>query len=420
MPEDFALVIGNSKYPDNDRQFRDVANDSRDIAEEFKRNGFEVDRGENLTSDAMRKSLERLYGKIKQNSVALIFFDGFAIQSNRQTYLIPIDAEIWTEPDVRRNGFALEDILGEMEHRGASVKIALLDASRRNPFERRFRPYSAGLAPVIAPTNSLVMYSAAVGSVINETDTDHGLFVSDLIKEIRVPNMSAEQMLTNTRSGVTRASQGQQVPWLSSSMAIDFSFAAAGPSVIIEPPKGCVRPDPPDTPNMGEIAKEPAIIQLNRQLSQNPNDQVARSRRGREYAARGAFAIAKQDFDEAIRLNSRDYQSYNNRCWSNTVIGDLQAAMRDCNESLRLKPGAADALDSRGLVNLKLGHYAEAIADYDAALQSNPRAASSLFGRGIARQKSGSDGSADLTLAKSFDPNIARQFAGIGIYECDR
>jgi tetratricopeptide (TPR) repeat protein len=170
---------------------------------------------------------------------------------------------------------------------------------------------------------------------------------------------------------------------------------------------------------MSEIAKEPAIIQLNRQLSQNPNDQVARSRRGREYAARGAFAIAKQDFDEAIRLNSRDYQSYNNRCWSNTVIGDLQAAMRDCNESLRLRPGAADALDSRGLVNLKLGHFAESIADYDAALQSNPRAASSLFGRGTARQKSGSDGSADLTLAKSFDPNIARQFAGIGIYECD-
>ena len=76
--------------------------------------------------------------------------------------MIPVDAQIWTEPDVRRDGFSLETVLGEINNRGAGVKIALLDASRRNPFERRFRSFSAGLAPVIAPNGTLVMYSAAL------------------------------------------------------------------------------------------------------------------------------------------------------------------------------------------------------------------------------------------------------------------
>ena len=76
--------------------------------------------------------------------------------------MIPVDAQIWTEADVRRDGFSLETVLGEINSRGAGVKIALIDASRRNPFERRFRSFSAGLAPVIAPNGTLVMYSAAL------------------------------------------------------------------------------------------------------------------------------------------------------------------------------------------------------------------------------------------------------------------
>ena len=138
----------------------------------------------------MRLALNRLYSRIKPGSVALIFFSGYGIQSGRQSYLIPVDAQIWTEADVRRDGFSLETILGEINNRGAGVKIALLDASRRNPFERRFRSFSAGLAPVIAPSGTLVMYSAALSSVVSDAGTDHSLFVSELLKEIRVPDLT--------------------------------------------------------------------------------------------------------------------------------------------------------------------------------------------------------------------------------------
>ena len=155
-------MIGNAKYPDADAPLKEPINDARDVADELKRDGFNVEVGENLTGDAMRRAFDKLYGRIKPGSVALIFFSGFGVQSSRQSYMIPVDAQIWTEPDVRRDGFSLETVLGEINNRGAGVKIALIDASRRNPFERRFRSFSAGLAPVIAPNGTLVMYSAAL------------------------------------------------------------------------------------------------------------------------------------------------------------------------------------------------------------------------------------------------------------------
>src|SRR4051794_8962935 len=220
----FALVIGNAKYPDAEAPLKEPVNDARDMAEELKRNGFSVDVGENLSGEAMRRAFERLYGRIKPGSVVLLFFSGFGVQSNRQSFMIPIDAQIWTEADVRRDGFSLETVLGQINSRGAGVKIALIDASRRNPYERRFRTFSAGLAPVVAPNGTLVMYSAALSSVMSDNGSDRGLFVQQLLKEIRVPELMAEETLNRTRVGVTRASRSEQVPWISSSLAEDFSF----------------------------------------------------------------------------------------------------------------------------------------------------------------------------------------------------
>src|SRR3954465_1053063 len=81
--ERLALVIGNAKYPDAEAPLREPINDARDIADELKRDGFTVDIGENLPGDQMRRAFERLYGKIKPGSVALIFFSGFGIESAR-------------------------------------------------------------------------------------------------------------------------------------------------------------------------------------------------------------------------------------------------------------------------------------------------------------------------------------------------
>jgi Caspase domain/Tetratricopeptide repeat len=471
----FALVIGNAKYPDADAPLKEPINDARDIADELKRDGFSVDIGENLNGEGMRRAFERLYGHVKPGTVALVFFSGFGIQSNRQSFMIPVDAQIWTEPDVRRDGISLETVLGEINNRGAGVKIALVDASRRNPFERRFRSFSAGLAPVIAPNGTLVMYSAALSSVISDNGSDHSLFVQELLKEIRVPDLMAEETLNRTRVGVTRASRSEQVPWISSSLAEDFSFipgaggrppaapTAPAPTPPSNPPPGpplapppgpmanlpppvapplappprqdlptppppplantppvppADKPTQPDNgPAAPNIADDPTIKALTDKLVENPDDAGAHYRRGQVYASKGAYALAVKDFDDAIRLNPKDVEAYNNRCWARTVIGDLQAALRDCNEALRLRPNFVDALDSRGLVNLKSGMAKNAIADFDAALKINPRLTSSLYGRGLAKKNNGaiSEGDLDISNAKAMDPNIAKEFAGYGV-----
>lgn len=460
--ERYALVIGNAKYPDAEAPLKEPINDARDIAEELKRNGFNVDIGENLTGEQMRRAFERLYGKIKPGSVALIFFSGFGVQSSRQSYMIPVDAQIWTEPDVRRDGFSLETVLGEINSRGAGVKIALIDASRRNPFERRFRSFSAGLAPVIAPNGTLVMYSAALSSVVSDNGSDRSLFVRELLKEMRTPDLMAEETLNRTRVGVTRASRQEQVPWISSSLAEDFSFIPSGsgprpasqPSTPVatapaappvpapappppSPPVAAPAPPPPPSPPVAApappppppppavqkpveaaipppappakpaegpsptvppLADDPTIKSLNDKLKDNPDDAAALYRRGQVYASKGAYELAIKDFNNSLRLNPKDVEAFNNRCWARTVIGDLQAALKDCNEALRLRPNFVDALDSRGLVNLKSGQNKNAIADFDAALKINPRLTSSLYGRGLAKKRNGSIPEGDLDI----------------------
>jgi caspase domain-containing protein/tetratricopeptide repeat protein len=463
--ERYALVIGNAKYPDAEAPLKEPINDARDIAEELKRDGFNVDIGENLTAEQMRRAFERLYGKIKPGSVALIFFSGFGVQSSRQSYMIPVDAQIWTEPDVRRDGFSLEAVLGEINSRGAGVKIALIDASRRNPFERRFRSFSAGLAPVIAPNGTLVMYSAALSSVVSDSGSDRSLFVKELLKEIRTPDLMAEETLNRTRVGVTRASRQEQVPWISSSLAEDFSFIPSGsgprpasqpstpvatapaappapapapapptvaapvppppPPAAQKPVEAAIPPPPPPparppegpSPTGPALADDPTIKSLNDKLKENPDDAAALYRRGQVYASKGAYELAIKDFNNSLRLNPKDVEAFNNRCWARTVIGDLQAALKDCNEALRLRPNFVDALDSRGLVNLKSGQNKNAIADFDAALKINPRLTSSLYGRGLAKKRNGSisEGDLDINNAKAMDPNIVKEFADYGV-----
>jgi hypothetical protein len=427
----YALVIGNAKYPDADTPLKEPVNDARDVANELRREGFDVDFGENLTGAAMHRALSWLYDNIKPGSVALIFFSGFGVQAARQTYMIPVDAQIWTEQDVRRDGLSLESVLGEINDRGAGVKIALIDASRRNPYERRFRSFSAGLAPVIAPNGTLVMYSAALSSVISDDGGSHGMFVQELLKQIRTPGLMAEEALNQTRAAVTRVSHSEQVPWISSSLAEDFAFVpgpSTAPTTDIAKQSPDVEPSAPEQqqtntsapgPAAGSsIADDPTIKNLTDRLNSNPGDANALYRRGQVYASKGAYNLAINDFTASLRLNPKSAEAYNNRCWVRTITGDLQGALNDCNEALQLHPNFVDALDSRGLLNLKSGQVKNAIADFDAALKINPRLTSSLYGRGLARQHSGAtaEGNVDITNAKAMDPNIVKEFASYGVH----
>jgi formylglycine-generating enzyme required for sulfatase activity len=239
----FALLIGNANYPDASTPLTHPTRNAKLLSDELQRSGFDVDVKENLGKEELQRALDGFRQKVKPGSVALIFYSGYGLQMGRQTYLIPINAQVWTENDIRRDGISVETILSDLNGRGARVKLLILDASRRNPYERRFRSAPAGLASIDAPTGTLVMSAAAPGKVINEAEGESSIFVGELIKEMRAPGLTAEEIFSRTRVGVSRISNGEQVPWVSSSLTDDFYFNRPPPRVATTPPGG--RPPSP-------------------------------------------------------------------------------------------------------------------------------------------------------------------------------
>jgi hypothetical protein len=446
--ERFALVIGNAKYPDADSPLKEPINDARNVADELKRDGFSVEIGENLTGDGMRRAFDKLYGKIKPGSVALVFFSGFGIQSARQSYLLPVDAQIWTESDVRRDGFSIETVLSELNSRGAGVKIALIDASRRNPFERRFRSFSAGLTPVIAPNGTLVMYSAALASVVSDAGGDHSLFVQELLKEIRVPDLMAEETLNRTKMGVTRASRGEQVPWISSSLAEDFSFipGAAGsrPPAATQPPAPPVPPPvasnnpPPAPPSPAPAPKQPAdsvAAPAPPAPPPAPKPQVEAAlppapppvKPADPAPAPGAGSSPSQSaladdptiksLTSKIAANPDDVNALYRRGQVYASKGAYTLALKDFDDTLRINAKDVEALNNRCWTRTVVGDLQGALKDCNEALRLRPNFVDALDSRGLVNLKSGAvkNAIADFDAALKINPRLTSSLYGRGI-----
>jgi tetratricopeptide (TPR) repeat protein len=420
-----ALLIANSNYPDASAPLPTASKDARTLGDELKRLGFDVDTRNNLGKAETQKALDAFIAKIKRGSTALFFFSGFGIQVSRQSYLIPTDAQIWTEAEVPRDGTSLDQILTKMTQAGASAKIMIIDASRRNPYERRFRGLSNGLAALDLPDGTLAIYAAATDKVANDSDGANSIFLAQLLTEMRNPGINAEAVFNRTRVDVSRLTNGEQVPWVASSMLDEYFFESSGSAAATEQTEltrtNVTKPSPPpDKTSTPATVTDPAIEKLNARLQQNPNDAIAFYNRGQLYAKNGDFSSAVADFDQAIRLSPNDAAAFNNRCWARAAssTGELDLALRDCNEALRLRPDFTDALDSRGLTYLKLKLNALALADYDAALRLKPNQASSLYGRGISKLRSGkvAEGNADIAAAKALDARIAEEFAAYGVH----
>jgi uncharacterized caspase-like protein len=226
QPARLALVIGNSRYPDANAPLVQPINDARALTASLRRDGFDVDVVEDANKEDMRRAVDRLTAKVRPDSVVMLFYGGYGVQAGRQSYMIPVDATIWRESDVRRHGMSIESVLNALKDRGARASLVVLDASRRNPYERRFRTYSHGLSPIDAPQNALILSSATPGKVVDDSTGENSALVSELLKNMNAQGLGVEQVFTRTRLAVTRSSDGQQVPMLSSSLVEDIRLKA--------------------------------------------------------------------------------------------------------------------------------------------------------------------------------------------------
>jgi formylglycine-generating enzyme required for sulfatase activity len=218
-----ALIISNSNYGGATSYLENALADAHALRDELVNDGFIVQLKENLTKQLMKGALTNFQSKIEPGDTVLFFFNGIGLQLNGQTYLIPSDAQIWTEADVKRDGASLDTLLSDLASAKSAAKIIIVDAAKRNPFERHFRDAPEGLAAVDTPSGSLVLLSASPGKLVPDNEEPNGSFMSELIRQIRLPG-NAEDAFRRARLGVYHSSKGEQVPWVSSSLVREFSF----------------------------------------------------------------------------------------------------------------------------------------------------------------------------------------------------
>lgn len=219
-----ALVIGNADYRTS--PLKNPVNDAFDMAQTLRTLGFEVIHKEDADQRAIENAISEFGRQLrKQGGVGLFYFAGHGIQVNGRNYLIPIDAEIETESDVRFEAVDAGRVLGKMEDAGNDLNIVILDACRDNPFARSFRTSSKGLARMDAPKGSLIAYATAPGSVAADGEGRNGIYTKYLLKHMTTPGLKVEEVLKQVRVDVINETKEKQIPWESSSLTGEFYFA---------------------------------------------------------------------------------------------------------------------------------------------------------------------------------------------------
>jgi PQQ-dependent catabolism-associated CXXCW motif protein len=229
-----ALVIGNGNYQGAIKLANPV-NDARAMATKLKKLGFDVIDVEDGTQKAMQRAIAQFSGKLGEGAISLFYYAGHGIQVNGRNYLMPIDADITTEQTVRLEAIDVDAVIEQMSMAKSRVNLVILDACRNNPFERRFRSVSGGLASIEAPTGTLIAYATSPGKVAADGEgSQNGLYTAELLAALDQQGAKVEDVFKRVRANVVAKSAGNQTPWESSSLTGDFFFT--GPTTVVVAP----------------------------------------------------------------------------------------------------------------------------------------------------------------------------------------
>jgi tetratricopeptide (TPR) repeat protein len=231
-----ALVIGNSQY----RSVAFLPNPRRDasaVADALRQVGFQVELAMDLDRDGMVKALRSFRDQADQADWALVFFAGHGIEIDRVNYLIPTDARLLDDRDVKTETVSYEELLSTVNGARA-LRLVVLDACRNNPFKDQMRRTAAsrgatdrGLAPPPeSKPGTLVVYSAKEGEVAaDDAGGANSPFASALIAELKVRGLEVRRVFDNVRDDVLEATDNRQQPFTYGSLPgrRDFFFVTA-------------------------------------------------------------------------------------------------------------------------------------------------------------------------------------------------
>ncbi len=225
----YALVIGNSTYSREIGILKNPVNDATDVATELRNSDFEVQLLTNATyvqiREAMRKFQEKLQNGPRDQTVGLFYYAGHGVQYQDENYLVPVDANVQFEDDITRMCFPVQRmVLANMERSNSRMNIVILDACRNNPFPATSRSVGSGLAEIKRARGSFIAFATAPGSVASDGSGRNGLYTQELLKALRKPGLSIEQVFKEVRVNVLRMSGDKQYTWDSSNIIGEFFF----------------------------------------------------------------------------------------------------------------------------------------------------------------------------------------------------
>lgn len=293
LAKNFALLVGNSKYSIG--SLDNPANDAHDLARLLKEVGFDTVVRLDSDEEGMKAAIRDFGARLRNNDgIGLFFFAGHGVQVNGENYLLPVGYPFRSEADVEKAGVPANMVLRYMEDSRNRVNVVVLDACRNNPFIKTRSLKSRGLAPMDAPSGSLVAFSTAPGTEASDGSGRNGLYTKHLMANLKVPGLTVEQVFKRTREGVETESQrdmGQrQSPREESSLK-------GGDMYFLPPPADAARVDQSavELAYWNSIANSSNSADFDSYLGLYPNGKFATLARNRLQAAKAAPHLAKAD-----------------------------------------------------------------------------------------------------------------------------
>jgi len=216
-----AFVVGNGAYK-NVAQLPNPAVDAKSMAKVLRNVGFDVVEGTNLTRDKMTEKLLDFGKKAEGADVAVFFYAGHGIAVNGANYLLPVDADLKSEMDVKLGAAINVDLSLEQTMADAKVKLVFLDACRDNPFADKIRSAKAtrsvsvasGLADMTTGEGTLIAFATGPGQTALDGEVGtNSPFTRALIANIAAPGVEIQQAMTSVRAQVNEETNKGQLPW---------------------------------------------------------------------------------------------------------------------------------------------------------------------------------------------------------------
>jgi peptidoglycan hydrolase-like protein with peptidoglycan-binding domain len=215
-----AFVVGNGAYK-NVAQLPNPPIDAKAMAAVLRNVGFDVVEGTNLTRDTMTQKLLDFGKRAQGADVAVFFYAGHGIAISGTNYLLPVDADIKSEMDVKLGAAINIDLTLDQTMGDAKVKLVFLDACRDNPFAAKIKSNATrsvsvqqGLAEMKSGEGTLIAFATGPGQTALDGEVGtNSPFTRALIAHVTQPGVEIQQAMTEVRAQVNEETNKGQLPW---------------------------------------------------------------------------------------------------------------------------------------------------------------------------------------------------------------